>query len=122
VTRSQPGLQTDAMYVLARVQLARRELQSALELAGEAHRRINEGMPVEEWSEAIRLCFIDTLLAMGETRAAEEAIAIAFQALQAKAASIGRPEFVRSFLTRNDEVAQLLYHAESRLGLRYPVP
>jgi hypothetical protein len=110
------------MFALARVQLARRELSSALEIAGEAHRRINEGMPVEEWSEAIRLCFVETLLAMGETRAAEEAIGLAFQALQAKAVTIGRPEYVRSFLTRNDEVCQLLFHAESRLGLRFPLP
>ena len=121
-TQTQPGLQTDALYCLSRVQLARRHLDEALEASGEAHRRLTEGSPVEEWSEAIRLVYIETLLALGHTERADDAVRLAHLALEQKVGTIKRPDFVRSFLTRNDEVTQLRYLAESRLGLRLVVP
>jgi tetratricopeptide (TPR) repeat protein len=122
VTQTQPGLQTDALYALSRVQLARRHLDLALEAAGEAHRRLTEGSPVEEWSEAIRLCYIETLLGLAQTARADEALGLAHLALQQKIATIRRPDFVRSFLTRNEEASQLVHLAESRLGLRLTLP
>src|SRR6185437_11451221 len=62
--RSSPGLYTLALFVLAKVQLARRYLDSALEAAREVNQRLAAG-PVEEWDEYMRLTLIEVLLAMG---------------------------------------------------------
>lgn len=119
-TQTQIGLQIDALFTLARVQLARRQLDHALEAAQEAHQRLMEGATVEEWNEAIRLCYVDCLLAVGNEAEAEQAILKAFEFLQVRVRSIGRADLRSSYLSRNDEVVQLLYHARGRLGLELP--
>lgn len=108
--------QVIALYAVARVQLARQQLVEALAAAGEAHRRLNDG-PVEEWDEQIRLCYVYTLLSCGQEREANVALAAAFEALRQRIAAIVRPELRQSFMTRNDEVRQLLEMAHNRLGL-----
>ncbi|MBW2525949.1 MAG: protein kinase [Deltaproteobacteria bacterium] len=120
VTQTQIGQQIDALYALARVQLARRELQAAVEAAQEAHRRLMEGAAVEEWNEAIRVCYVDCLLALGREEEAEQAIHQAFEFLQLRVRAIGREDLRATYLSRNDEVVQLLYHARNRLGLELP--
>lgn len=117
VTQTQIGLQIDALYTLARVQLARRQLEEATKAAQEAHRRLMEGATVEEWNEAIRLCYVDCLLAAGEQAVADQAIHHAFEFLQLRVRGIGERELRNSYVTRNDEVVQLLHHARLRLGL-----
>jgi serine/threonine protein kinase/tetratricopeptide (TPR) repeat protein len=107
-----------ALFALARVQLARRELTEALTAATAAHRRLNDA-PMEEWDEHIRLCYVQTLLACGKESEANDALAIAFETLHGRVSSINREEFRQSFVSRNDEVRQLLEMAEQRLGLRF---
>ncbi len=60
-TRGSPSLQHGALFVTARVQLARRYLESALEAAREVNRRLAAG-PVEEWDEYMRLTLVEAPL------------------------------------------------------------
>lgn len=108
--------QVIALYAVARVQLARQQLPEALAAAAEAHRRLNDG-PVEEWDEQIRLCYVYALLSCGKEQEANVALAAAFETLRQRIAAIVRPELRESFMTRNEEVRQLLELAHHRLGL-----
>jgi hypothetical protein len=81
-----------------------------------------EGATVEEWNEAIRLCYVECLLARGQTAEAEQAIHQAYEFLQLRVRAIGRDDLRATYLSRNDEVVHLLYHARSRLGLELAVP
>lgn len=116
--QTQPGLQADARYALSRVQLARRQFNEALEVCRDAYQRVTGGEPVEEFGEGIRLVWVELQMALGQWQAADEAIGMAYEALQLKAATIRRPDLLRSFLTRNEDAAQLLRYADARLGLR----
>ena len=115
-TRDKPGLQVIALFALARVRLARRDVDAALSAAAEAHRRLDDG-PVEEWDELIRLCYIEALLAKGRTQEADEALRVAFETVRQRIAQIPRATHQDSFVRLNEEVRQLLALAHQRLGL-----
>jgi tetratricopeptide (TPR) repeat protein len=114
-TRQNPGLYTVAMFVFARVQLARRFLESALESAREVNQRLAAG-PVEEWDEYMRLTMIESLDALGLHDEAGAVIDAAFRAVVEHAAAIGRADHRRAFLQRNEEVRTLVDLARERLG------
>ncbi len=118
-TRTNPGLYTVAIFVLAKVQLARRYLESALEIAREVNQRLAAG-PVEEWDEYMRLTMIEALLALGFERDADAVLETAFQAVVEHAAAIGRADHRKAFLTRNEEVRILVNLAHDRLGRVLP--
>ncbi len=111
--------QVIALFAVAYVQLARREVPEALAAASEAYRRLDDG-PVEEWDEQIRLTYAHALIASGKDDEANQVLRTAFETLAARIASLQRPELRESFVTRNDEVRELLELAEERLGLRLP--
>jgi tetratricopeptide (TPR) repeat protein len=115
-TEQHPGLQVIALFAMAKVQFARRELDSGLQAAAEAHRRLGDG-PVEEWDEHIRLVYVETLLAAGQQGNADEVLRTAFEAVRQRVAAVRRPDLQQAFVTRNYEVRQLLYLAQQRLGL-----
>lgn len=117
-SRTMLSQQVIALFAVARVQLARRNLPEALASITEAHRRLNDA-PVEEWDEHIRLCYVQTLLAHGNESQANDALAIAFETLRGRLAAIKRPAFRQSFMTRNEEVRLLLEMAHQRLGLHF---
>ena len=110
--------QVIAIFAMAHVQFARQQLPEALAAATEAHRRMKEG-PVEEWDEHIRLCYVQALLACGKESDANDALAIAFETIRGRVKAISRAELRESFMTRNDEVRQLLEMARQRLGLHF---
>jgi tetratricopeptide (TPR) repeat protein len=110
------GMQTTALFCLARVQLARLQLKDAIEAAREAHRRLRDG-PVEEWEELIRLCFIEALIADGQNQEADEALWAAFEAVRQRVAAMKGSELAGSFVHRNDEAKRLLRLARERLQL-----
>jgi tetratricopeptide (TPR) repeat protein len=118
-TRQSPSLYTVALFVAARVQLARRYLESAAEAAREVNQRLAAG-PVEEWDEYIRLTFVESLLALGHENEAQAALDVAFRVVCDHAAAIGRPDHRRAFLTRNEEVRQIVDLARLRLGRGLP--
>jgi eukaryotic-like serine/threonine-protein kinase len=118
-TRTNPGLYTVAIFVLAKVQLARRYLESALEVAREVNQRLAAG-PVEEWDEYMRLTMIEALLALGLDQDADAVLAAAFQAVIEHAGAIGRADQRKAFLTRNEEVRSLVELAHDRLGRVLP--
>jgi tetratricopeptide (TPR) repeat protein len=107
--------QVIALYALALVQLARRQLEPALEAASEAHRRLTDA-PVEEWEEQIRLCHVEALLACGRNDEADRRIDEAYGVIAARVAAIKNPDYRLSFMNRNLEVQQLLELAATRLG------
>jgi tetratricopeptide (TPR) repeat protein len=115
-SEAQLGLQVIALFALARVQLARRDLGSALEVAAEAHRRLGDG-PVEEWDEAIRLCYVEALLAGGMREQADEVLRASFEVVRQRVTAIRRSDLRESYTTRIDEVYRLLGLAHERLGL-----
>ena len=118
-TQQNPGLYTVALFVLARVQLARRYLESALELARDANQRLAAG-PVEEWDEYVRLTMIDALFALGYHADADAVIDAAFRAVVAHAAAIARSDQRQAFLTRVEEVRRIVELAGERLGRALP--
>ena len=115
-TQTQLNLQVTAVFALAAVQLARRAYSEAVEAAREAHRRLIEE-PVEEWDEAIRLCFIESLLATELETDADTVLKHAFDALRLRVGAIQDNEYRHSLVTRNAEVRRLLELAGSRLSL-----
>jgi tetratricopeptide (TPR) repeat protein len=118
-TRKNPSLYWIGLFVVARVQLARRYLDVALEAAREVDRRLAAG-PVEEWDEYMRLTHVEVLLALDRHEEADQALAAAFTTVVAHASAIGRPDHRRSFLSRNEEVRRLVELAEERLGKSLP--
>jgi tetratricopeptide (TPR) repeat protein len=118
-SRAVPSLYHGALFVMARVQLARRYLESALEAAREVDRRLSAG-PVEEWEEAMRLTLIEALIAVDRKEEADAALDAAFRALVAHASAIGRMDHRAAFLTRNEEVRRILDLARDRLGRSLP--
>jgi serine/threonine protein kinase/tetratricopeptide (TPR) repeat protein len=119
-TRSQPSLQVTASFALARVQLARRAIEAALEAGRDANERLASG-PVEEWEEYTRLTYVETLLAAGREAEASAVLEAAFHALVKSASSIRRTDHRTAFLTRTEEVRRLVELAKERLGLSLPV-
>lgn len=119
-TRSHASLQAIASFALARVQLARRAIDSALEAAREAHGRLADG-PLEEWEEYIQLTLIEALFASGAHAEADAHLEIAFQALVARVEGLRHPFQRTAFLRRNDEVGRLVQLARERLGRTLPV-
>jgi hypothetical protein len=117
--RVSPSLYLAALFVMARVQLARRYLESAVEAAREAVQRL-EGGPVEEWDEYMRLTLVEALLAQDQPREADAALETAFRSVVAHAAAIGRSDHRRAFLTRNEEVRRIVELARERLGRALP--
>jgi tetratricopeptide (TPR) repeat protein len=118
-TQKSPSLYTDALFVAAKVQLARRYVESALEAAREVMRRLAAG-PVEEWEEYMRLTMVEALLALGQEAEANAELEAAFRAVVEHAMAIGRPDHRRAFLTRNEEVRRIVELAEGRLGRVLP--
>ena len=116
VTVSSPSLHVVALYALARVQLARQQLSEALEAAGKAHDHLRNA-PAEEWEEAIRLCFVEALLASGDQQTADQRLSEAFELVRNRVGVIKRPEFRQSFITQNSDVAAILQLAASPLGV-----
>ena len=101
------------------MQLARRELAAALELAREANHRLDHG-PVEEWEEAIRLTLIEALLESGLEAEADPLLDRAFAAVCERARGISIASHRDAFLTRNEEARQLVVLAKERLGRALP--
>jgi tetratricopeptide (TPR) repeat protein len=114
-TRAQPALQVLAMFALSRVQLARRALDAAIDVARDANARLSAA-PVEEWEEFIRLTLIEGLLMVGEEEEANAVLDVAFSALSERVRVIREQHHREAFVRRNEEVyriAELAYH---RLG------
>jgi tetratricopeptide (TPR) repeat protein len=118
-TRSMPSLYHDAVFALARVQLARRYLEQAVLAAREVERRLAAG-PVEEWEEYMRLTLVEALLAVGQRDEALSALDTAFCAVRARASAIRRADHRRAFLTRNEEVGRILELSKELLGCALP--
>ena len=118
-TRQNPSLYWLGLFVMARVQLARRYLESALEAAREVDRRLAAG-PVEEWDELMRLTHVEALLALDHAEEADAALDAAFQTVVAHAAAIRRADHRRAFLGRNEEVRHIVELAHERLGRVLP--
>ncbi|MFT3764189.1 MAG: protein kinase [Minicystis sp.] len=118
-TRSIPALYTTAIFVLAKVQLARRYLESALELSREAIQRL-EALPVEEWEEFTRLTMVESLLAMGHEQEADMVLDAAFQAVATHAGRVAGPDHRKAYLTRIEEVRRIVDLARDRLGRLLP--
>jgi len=116
-TESHPKLKMDALFTLARAQLARGTVEAALENAREAATVLTQG-PVEEWEDMVRLVLIQALLASGEEEEANHVIADAFRAISGRAAKLRRPEHRQAMLTRAGELVQLLELANTRLGMK----
>jgi tetratricopeptide (TPR) repeat protein len=114
-TRTHVALYPEALFALSRVQLARRVLDSALESATEANRRLEAG-PIEEWDDFIRLTKIEVLAACGRQQEADVLLEKAFLAVVERARAIQRPEHRAAFLARNEEVNRILELARDRLG------
>jgi len=118
-TRQNPSLYWVGLFVMARVQLARRYLESALEAAREVNRRLAAG-PVEEWDEYMRLTLVEALLALDQKDEADAALEAAFRAVVEHAGAVGRADHRRAFLTRNEEVRRIVELAHERLGRTLP--
>jgi tetratricopeptide (TPR) repeat protein len=118
-TRHNPSLRGVALFVMARVQLARRYLENALEAAREVNRQLAAG-PVEEWDEYMRLTLIEAALALGRHDEADVALAGAFRAVVDHAGAIGRADHRKAFLTCNEEVRRIVELATERLGRALP--
>lgn len=114
-TRTQLGLQVIALFTQARVKLARRELNEALEAAQQAYQQLSNSS-VEEWDEQIRLVFVEALLATGQNEKADEVLAGALDVIEQRVNLIERPDLRVSYTTKNDEVRNLLALASERLG------
>ncbi len=117
--RTNPGLYLVALFVLAKVQLARRYLESALEAAREVNQRLAAG-PVEEWDEYMRLTLVEALVALDRRQEADLALDGAFRSVLEHASAIGRGDHRRAFLTRNEEVRRIVELARERLGRGLP--
>jgi hypothetical protein len=118
-TQQNPGLYIIALFVLARVQLARRYMESALELCRDANVRL-AALPVEEWEEYIRLTYVETLLAMDMPADADQVLDLAFRSVVNHAGAIGQPDQRRAYLTRLEEVRRIVQLAGERLGRALP--
>jgi eukaryotic-like serine/threonine-protein kinase len=118
-SRASPSLYLSALFVVARVQLARRYLENAVEAAREVSQRLAAG-PVEEWDEYMRLTLVEALLAQGQEAEADAALDAGLRAVGEHAAAIGRADHRRAFLTRNEEVRRLVELARERLGRTLP--
>jgi eukaryotic-like serine/threonine-protein kinase len=114
-----PSLYLVALFVLAKVQLARRYLESALEAAREVNQRLAAG-PVEEWDEYMRLTLVEALYTMDHREEGDAALEDAFRAVVARASTIGRGDHRRAFLTRNEEVRRVVELGGERLGRVLP--
>ncbi len=117
--RPHVAMQPQARFALARVQLARRAIDAAVETAREAAHQL-EAAPVEEWEEAIRLTLVEALLAAGEVEEADHALDMAFRAVIARGHAIRRPEHRAAFLRRIAETARIVELARERLGRQLP--
>jgi len=117
-TRTQPALQSIAIFALSRVQLARRAVDAAIELARDANGRL-DAAPVEEWEEMIRLTLIEALLTVGETEEADAALDQAFRALKERVRNIRQAHHRDAFVRRNEEVYRIVQLAYHRLGLSF---
>jgi tetratricopeptide (TPR) repeat protein len=118
-TQQHPGLYTIARFVLAKVQLSRRYVESAMEIAREVNQRLAAG-PVEEWDEYMRLTLIDALFALGYEADADAVIDTAFRAVIDHAGAIARSDQRQAFLTRLEEVRRIVELAGERLGRSLP--
>jgi len=118
-TRTNPSLYWAGLFVMSRVQLARRYLDSAVDAAREVDKRLTAG-PVEEWDEYMRLTLIEALLALDQKAEADAALDRAFRVVVDHAAAIGRLDHRRAFLTRNEEVRRIVELARERLGRSLP--
>ncbi|APR77309.1 serine/threonine protein kinase [Minicystis rosea] len=118
-TRSVPALYTTAIFVLAKVQLARRYVESALELSRDVVQRLT-ALPVEEWEESMRLTLVESLLAFGHEQEADMVLDAAFQSVVAHAGAIAGTEHRRAYLTRIEEVRRIVEMARDRLGRMLP--
>ncbi len=117
-TRNHAALYPEALFALSRVQLARRVLDGALELATEANRRL-EACPTEEWDDFIRLTKIEVLAACNRQQEADALLDTAFRAVVERARAIQRPDHRTAFLSRNEEVRRILELARDRLGCAF---
>ena len=118
-TRQNPSLYWVGLFVMSKVQLARRYLESAVDAGREVNRRLAAG-PVEEWDEYMRLTYIEALLALDRRDEADAALEGAFTTVVEHASAIGRADHRRAFLTRNEEVRRLVEMASERLGKALP--
>jgi tetratricopeptide (TPR) repeat protein len=114
--QAHPALQTIALFCVARVRLAKRQIPEALEAARDAYRRLRDA-PVEELEELIRLCHLEALYAEGLVDEADEALRSAFEAVRQRSLAIKDPALVVTFTKRNEEARRILNLAEERLGL-----
>jgi hypothetical protein len=101
-----------ALATLARVLLARGELDAALAHATLAEGSIERGGGVEEGEAIIRLTHAECLAAAGHAERASAAIAAAGDRLLERAARIADPRWRESFLRNIPEHARTLEMAE----------
>jgi eukaryotic-like serine/threonine-protein kinase len=118
-TRTHAALAPIALFALAKVQLERRALESALEAARDANQRLAR-LPTEEWEEGIRLTLVEALVLVGETHEADAALDLAFRTLVERARHITTAEHREAFLTRNEEARRIVELARTRLGRTLP--
>ncbi|MFO0592948.1 MAG: protein kinase [Polyangiaceae bacterium] len=119
-TRQVPSLQINASFAYACVQLARRDLNAAIDAARDAYRRASAG-PVEEWEEYIRLTLVQTLLLAGATQEADMVLDVAYRVLLDRARAIRRDDCQRAYLYRNEECRQTMELAQLRLNRTGPM-
>lgn len=117
--KNHPGLQIVTSMALARVQLARRALDAAIEAARDANQRLSAG-PIEEWEEFIRLTLVEALMAAGQADEADAVLDVAHQALIDQARHIKNRDHREAFLRRNEEARRIAELARERLGRIMP--
>jgi tetratricopeptide (TPR) repeat protein len=110
-----PTLQYSAQFALARVHMARRELDLAYAAAHRAYGLLAAG-PVEEWDEYTRLTFVEALIAKGHEQEANGVLDHALQVLDGRVRTITNPIHRKAFLGRNEEIAALIHLGKTRLG------
>src|SRR5262249_17877303 len=118
-SKTHPAVQADAIFTLARAQLARGAIEAAIELARDLNQRLHAA-PVEEWEEFSRLVLVEALLRADEPEEANHALRKAFDALVAKARRLNQTAHRQAFLGRIGENVRIAALARERLGRTIP--
>ncbi len=115
LTAANPSLLAVTHFATAVVQLTRRQLDEAL-AAIEKSFGLLESAAVEEWDEAIHLCYVEILLARGDEKRADEILDRAFSRISKAVALIKDSTSRATFTERNVDVRRVLTLAAQRLG------
>jgi tetratricopeptide (TPR) repeat protein len=110
-----PSLLAVTHFATAVVQLTRRQFDEAL-VAIENSFELLKSATVEEWDEAIHLCYVEILLARGDEKRADEILARAFRRISKAVSLINDATSRTAFTERNVDVRRVLALAAQRLG------